>query len=430
MLLKNLLVTDSESPHHGQTVDIRIEGGVIQEMARSLDARVVGEGPHLARETEHSFGDGTRISPGFFDIGAYLGDPGHEEREDYDSLVRQAAAGGYTSVAVLPNSDPPRQSAADVAYLLRRNGDGPVNVLPLAALSHNLKGKDLTQMLELYDAGALGFTDGAKKKTSGSLLKRALEYAKVKNCPVIVAPYDESLVPEGQLHEGSVSARLGLPGIPVMSETIALKQAVELVDYTEGQLVVHLISSAAGVEEVRRAKAAGLNVSATVSALHLQFTVEELGGFDTNFKVIPPLREESDRLALIEGLKDGTIDAIVTNHVARHGEEKDLEFFYADFGALGLQTAFQQCLSVLGDHLPLERITELLGAAPRALLNQPPLHLRPRQLAELVIYTTDGSTTFTKNDLRGKTENSPLLDRELSGRVLGVVAAGKFHPAK
>ncbi|OAV45958.1 dihydroorotase family protein [Lewinella sp. 4G2] len=422
MLLRQLLITDAGSPHNGQTFDLRIQGNEITDLALTL---VPSDG-----EEEMTFPQGTRVAPGFFDVGAYLGDPGHEEREDYDSLIRQAAAGGFTSVAVLPNSDPPRQSVTDVAYLLGRNGNGPTDLLPLAALSQDLAGKDLTQMLELHDAGAPAFTDGAKKRVSGSLLKRSLEYAKAGDCLVMVCPYDENLVPEGQIHEGPVSARLGLPGIPEMSETIALRRAIELVRYTEGKLIVHLLSTAAGVEEVRRAKADGLAVSATVSAHHLQFTVEELAGFDPNFKVIPPLREEGDRLALIEGVRDGTIDAIVTNHVARHGEEKDLEFFYADFGALGLQTAFGQCLSVLSGQLSIEEIVHKLGAGPRALLAQAPRHLRQRQKAELVIFTTEGETEFLAEQLLGKTQNSPLIGRPVAGKVLGVVNNGKFHAAK
>ncbi|NJC26558.1 dihydroorotase [Neolewinella antarctica] len=422
MLLRQLTIIDAGSPYDGQTVDIRIQDGEIQDVARSLEPR--------SGEEEQSFEEGACVAPGFFDVGAYLGDPGHEEREDYASLVRQAAAGGYTSVAVLPNSDPPRQAVPDVAYLLRRNGTGPTDLLPLAAMSQDLAGKDLTQMLELQEAGALAFTDGAKKRISGSLLKRSLEYAKAGDCLVMICPYDETLAPEGQIHEGAISARLGLPGIPVMSETIALKQAIELVDYTEGTLIVHLLSSAAGVEEVRKAKATGLNVRATVSALHLQFTVEELAGFDPNFKIIPPLREEADREALIAGLADGTIDAIVTNHVARHGEEKDLEFFYADFGALALQTTFRQCLECLSGALSLTEIVGKLGAGPRTLLNQAPLHLRPRQKAELVIFSTDGNREFTKRDLLGKTENNPLLGHNLPGKIHGVVNNGKFHPAE
>ncbi len=417
MLLRQFTITDLNGPHNGQTLDLRIEDGLITEMAESLTA---------ADKESVMEGKGARVSAGFVDLGAYLGDPGHEEREDIASLRAAAIAGGYTTVATLPNTEPVRQSVADVAYLLRQNGDHPVDLLPLAALSRHLEGKDLTEMLELAHAGATVFTDGPKRRVSGSLLKRSLEYAQAGDCRVMISPYDEALVPEGQMHEGTISTRLGLRGIPVMSEAIPLKRAMELLKYTEGKLIVHLISSASGLREVRRAKAAGLNVLVTVSAHHLQFTDEELATFDPSFKMLPPLREEDDRQTLIEGLKDGTIDAIVSNHVARHGEEKDLEFFYADFGALGLQTAFRQCLQTLGASLSIEEIVDKFTNGPRLLLGDSPLHLRPGAPACLTLFTTEGSSTFSASDIKGKTLNSPLIGKTLPGKIIAVVNNGKL----
>ncbi len=421
MLFRSLHILDPEGPHDGQTADIRITGDQITDIGSGLEAD--------AGETVIEL-PGAYVTAGFTDIGAYLGDPGHEEREDITSLRAAAAAGGYTSVVALPNTEPVRQSVADVAYLLRQNGDNPVDLLPAAALSMGLQGKDMTGMLELHEAGAVLFTDGPKRRVSGSLLKRTLEYARVKGSRVMVSPYDEALVPEGQMHEGPTSTRLGLRGIPDMSETIPLKRALEILAYTESTLVVHLLSTAAGVAEVRRAKAAGLDVVATVSAHHLFFNVEELAGFDPNFKMLPPLREEADRLALIEGLKDGTIDCIVSNHVARHGEEKDLEFSYADFGALGLQTAFRQALAVLGDSLSPGEITRLFNQGPALLLGNTTQHLRTGARLPLTFFSTAGSTTFTAGDIKGKTTNSPLLGRELPGKMLGIMNNGHYLPVQ
>ena len=421
MLFRSVRITDPGGPHDGRTLDLRLaDDGTIVEIGEGLSAK--------KKETVHDFED-AHVAPGFVDIGAYLGDPGHEEREDIASLRAAAAAGGYTGVVALPNTDPVRQSVADVAYLLRQNGEHPVDLLPAAALSVDLAGRDMTPMLELHDAGAVVFTDGPKRRVSGSLLKRTLEYARVKNSRILLAPYDEELVPEGQIHEGPVSTRLGLRGIPTMSETIPLKRALELVDYTGGRLIVHLLSSATGVEEVRRAKAAGLSVSATVSAHHLYFTVEELAGFDPNFKMLPPLREEADREALVAGLLDGTIDCIVSNHVARHGEEKELEFPYADFGALGLQTAFRQALEVLSGRLSVSEITHLFTTAPRRVLGLPEVHLVAGGTVPLSLFTTSGSHAFTAADIAVKTVNSPLLGRALPGKIIGVAQHGKFLPA-
>lgn len=418
MLIRNAKIVDPNGPNHGKILDVRIEDGLISEIGKSLKAKDGEEVKTLP---------GLHMSPGFVDLGAYLGDPGHEEREDIASLRAAAAAGGYTSVAVLPNTDPVRQSVADVAYLLRQNGDHPTNLVPLAALSKNLEGKDMTEMLELNDAGSLIFTDGPKRRVSGSLLKRTLEYSKVRDLVVMVSPYDETLVPDGQMHEGAVSTSLGLRGIPAMSETIPLKEALDILDYTDGIMYVHLLSTAAGVAEVKRAKAQGMSVYATVSTHHLQFTAEELSGFDPSFKILPPLRDETDRMALIEGLKDGTIDAIVSNHVARHGEEKDLEFAYADFGALGLQTAFRQALLALNGHLDLAEIVSKFSARPTLLLGSDPLHLRAGAPANLTLFTPDGESEFTAVDIKGKTRNSPLIGKTLPGAILGVLNNGKVH---
>jgi dihydroorotase len=420
MLLRSLYILDQDGPHHQETADLRIENGHITALAPSLP---VEEGEEVIDLR------GCHVSPGFLDLGTYLGDPGHEDREDIASLTAAAAAGGYVAIAPLPDTLPVRQSVADLGYLLSHNGKGPIDWLPLAALSQDLKGKDLTEMLELHRAGAVAFTDGPERRVSGSLLKRSLEYAKATQAIVMVSPYNPELIPEGQIHEGEVSTRLGLRGIPTMSETIPLKRDLELVAYTEGKLIVHLLSSAAGVEEVRRARARGLKVFATVSAHHLLLSVDALASFDTSAKVLPPLREESDRLALIAGLKDGTIDAIVSNHQARHGEEKDLEFLYADFGARGIQTAFNECLAALSDHLPLEAITDKLSNGPRRLLGHPALHLRTDAPAKLTIFRPDEEVAFGNNDLIGKTVNNPVISRALPGKIIGTVNNGQYFPA-
>ena len=421
MLFRSLKITDPNGPHNGKTLDLRVTDGLIAGLAPELKPEAGEEVIELA---------GAYAAPGFVDLGAYLGDPGHEEREDIESLRAAAAAGGYVAVAALPNTEPVRQSVADVAYLLRQNGEHPTDLLPLAALSKNLAGKDMVEMLDLNDAGALVFTDGPKRRVSGSLLKRTLEYSKVRDLAIMFSPYDEQLVPDGQIHEGAVSTRLGMRGIPDMSETIPLKRAMEVLDYTDGILIVHLLSTAAGVAEVRRAKASGMEVYATVSAHHLQFTVTELEGFDTNFKMLPPLREETDRQALIAGLKDGTIDAIVSNHCARHGEEKELEFPYADFGALGLQTAFRQALAALDGHLSVEEIAAKFSGPARLMLGFTPEPLAEGNKACLTLFTTKGNSEFTADQVKGKTRNSPLIGKYLPGKILGVVNNNRFLPGQ
>ncbi len=413
MLLRSVTITDPASPYDGQTRDVRVSEGKITAIAAALNAQ---EGEQVFAETS------ARLSPGFIDIGAYLGDPGHEEREDIASLTAAAAAGGYVAVAVLPTTDPVRQSVADMTYLASHNGRGPVDLLPLAALSRDTEGKDLTEMMDLDAAGALAFTDGPGRPASGSLLKRGLEYAKSFGGVLIDTPYDTDLAEDGQIHEGSVSVQLGLRGIPTICETIPLMRDLSVLAYTGGRLVLHLLSSADGLRligEYRRSNP-GL-IGCTVGAHHLTFTDQDLTTFDPNFKILPPLRDPSDGEALRQGVLDGSIDAIVSHHRARHGEEKDLEFSYSAFGALGLQTAFRQLLPWLGSDDQLGRVVTAFSAGPRRLLGLPALRIEVGAPAQLTLFTTEGGGEFTGKDLRGKTRNSPLLGRYLPGRMLGTI---------
>ena len=413
MLLRSVLITDPASPHHGLTRDVRIENGRIAEIGADL-----GDG---AQVPDFHY-EGARLSPGFVDLGAYLGDPGHEEREDVASLVASARAGGYVAVAVLPNTDPVRQTVTDMAYLKSRTAEAAVQLLPLAALSQDAAGKDLTGMMELADAGALAFTDGPAAPAGASLLKRALEYANGFGGIIIDSPYDPDLAEDGQMHEGRQSVELGLRGIPEMCETIPLRRALSIRDYTEGRLVLHLISTAEAVGLIRDhgLSPTGLR-GCTVGAHHLCFTDSELSGFDASFKMLPPLRAEADREALRAGLLDGTLTAIVSHHRARHREEKDLEFSYAAFGALGLETAFLQQLDWAADEEKLGCVITALTAGPRALLGLEAVTIVEGMPADLTLFTTSGTRTFTERELRGKTNNHPLLGRTIRGRILGTV---------
>ncbi len=240
------------------------------------------------------------------------------------------------------------------------------------ALSRDTAGKDLTEMMDLHAAGALAFTDGPGRPANGSLLRRGLEYAKAFGGILLNTPYDTELAEDGQIHEGATSVRLGLRGIPVLCETVPLHRDLSVLAYTGGRLLLHLLSSAAGLAMVRDYQADGEGlVGATVSAHHLTFTDEDLDGFDPNFKMLPPLRGRDDREALREGVLDGTIEAIVSHHRARHGEEKDLEFTYSAFGALGLETALRQLLPWLDTADKLGRGIAALTSGPRRLLGLP-----------------------------------------------------------
>ena len=418
MLIRAATITDPASPHHGRIRDVRIEGGHITKIGERI------EPAHDEPLVEYA---AARLAPGFVDIGAYLGDPGHEEREDIQSLIAAAAAGGYVAVAVLPNTDPVRQTVADVRYLDPYRSTGAVDLLPLAALSRDAAGRDLTEMMELAAAGALAFTDGPGKPASSSLLTRGLQYAKGFRGTIIDTPHDPEIAGEGQMHESQTSVRLGLTGIPTIAETVALRRTLELIEYTEGKLIVHLLSSAQGLAILAAYQQdwETTRINCTVSAHHLSFTDEHLGDFDPNYKLLPPLRSAADRDALRQAVLSGQIEAIVTNHRARHGEEKDLEFSYAAFGALGLETCLRQLLTWAEEGEALDCIITALTAGPRKLLGLPSLTIEVGQPAALALFTTGGSSVFTQADLKGKTKNSPLLGQELPGRILATINNGR-----
>ncbi len=410
-VFRQFTVIDPAGPYHDRTVDIHVEAGKIA---------AIGENLAVPKGSSVYTGGGTHVSPGWLDLGPYVGDPGREEREDLTSLARAGGVGGYTSLAILPNTHPPVTDKASVRYVRTQSGAEGVELLPLGAISQGTAGKDLAELIDMHRAGAPAFTDGKKPAADAGLLLRALDYVRTFDGVVINQPLDASLAPDGQIHEGIVSTRLGMTGIPTVSETIMLERDLRLLAYSGSRLHVHLLSTAEGVELVRQAKRNGLRVTASAAVLNLAFTVKELADFNPNFKVSPPLRSEKDRLALIAGVADGTIDCVCSNHQPREPEAKALEFPYADFGAAGLETAFGLAWSTLRSHLPLARLIDALTAAPRRCLQLPALHLAPDSPAAFTLFDPDSEWTVALAHLRSKSHNNPLIGRKLHGRATAI----------
>ncbi|NJO86826.1 MAG: dihydroorotase, partial [Lewinella sp.] len=341
-LLKNIRIADLGGPYNGQQLDMSIAEGYVEALGTNLEPR---QGATLI-----DLG-GCYVSPGFIDIGPFLGDPGYEDREDMASLAAAAQRGGYVAVAPLPNTQPLRHDKSGVHYLLEASRNLPVQMLPLGAISRNAAGQDITEMLDLHSAGAVAFTDGLVPVAAAGLLMRALNYVKAFKGTIINQPFDFSLAPGGQIHEGYQSTVLGLRGITALSETLMVNRDLELLAYTESRLLLHLLSCAESLPLLVRAKAGGQSVFASVSAHHLQFTVDQLADFNPHFKLLPPLREECDRQALVDAVVAGSIDCIVSHHQAHQPEAKNLEFTYADFGSRGLETCFAQAATALAGRL-------------------------------------------------------------------------------
>jgi len=409
LLIKNAIIVDAASPLNGKKRDLLIEKGQIKKIGTRLSnekAKVV------------SVKD-LHISLGWFDIGVQSGEPGYEHREDIETLTNAAAAGGYTGLACFPNTIPVVQAKADILFL--KNQSSLVDLYPIGVVSQDCKGKDLAELYDMSNAGAIAFSDGKKAIQSSGLMKRSLEYVKGIDGLIINHPDDEELAEGGQIHEGSVSTSLGMKGLSTMAEEMMLKRDLDLLAYTESRLHVHNISSVGAVALIKAAKKKGLNVTASVAAVNLVYDHHVLESFNTNFKVKPPLRTQKDVKALIKGLKEGTIDSISTNHVPLEDEAKKLEFLYASFGMIGLETTFALLNTFLAKQLPLELIIERLVYHSRNIVRLPVPKIEEGAVANLTLFLPNLKWTVTKKDIFSKSKNTPFIGQQMKGKVLGVV---------
>lgn len=412
ILLRNTTIVDPGGPLDGQRKNILISEGMVREIS-DLQA------PSNAEVWE---AEGLHVSPGWVDIGAHTMDPGFEHREDMASFREAAAAGGYTAVAAFPNTDPFIHAKAEVLYLQQANGTHPVRVLPVGAVSRNGAGEDLAEIYDMHMSGAVAFSDGSNPIQRSGLLLRALQYVKAIDGLVIDQPLDLSLASRGQVHEGPVSTALGMRGIPSLAESSMVYRNIQLLQYADSRLLLHGISSADSLGMIRSARASGLRLMASVTAWNLAFTDAELSDFNTLFKLMPPLRGESDREALREALIDGTIDAIVSGHLPLEDDQKDVEFPYAGFGASGLETAFALCnTSLRSAGIGLDVIVSKLSLGPRRLLGLPEGHLEPGVPADFTLFQPDLEWDFRLAAQRSKGRNTPLDGHRLTGRPYGVI---------
>lgn len=417
LLFRNCRIIDPEGPYHAQQLDLRVQDGRLTEV-----------GARLAEQGATSYtADDLHVSIGWIDLEAEGGEPGLEQREDLASLLAAARAGGYTRIGIRPNTVPPVHDKSGVNYLLRQSEGQGVQVLPIGAITHDLNGRDITEMIDLHRAGAVAFSDGVQSISHAGVFLRALQYVQSFGGVIMHQALDQSVAGTGQLHEGALSTQLGMPGIPALAEELMVARDLQLLAYTGSRLHLSHLSTAGAVEQVRRAKAAGLRVTASVAALNLYATEEALADFNTNHKVLPPLRAAADRAALIAGLADGTLDAISSNHTPREQETKMVEFPYADFGAAMLSTAFGALNQALHAELTLADIIGKLTLAPRRILGLPLTTISADTPAELTFFSPTKEWTPTPGDIESRSKNAPLLGSPLRGRALGTVNGEAFY---
>lgn len=395
--------------------DVLIEDGLIRHVGR-LEGGVEGEVFDAS---------GCIVSPGFFDIHVHLREPGTEEAETIRSGGEAAVAGGFTAVAAMPNTRPPVDTAAMVQFIVAEaERSSPARVFPIGAITKDQKGETLAEIGEMANAGIVGISDDGKPVMEARLFRRALEYSRLLDLPVIQHCEDLSLSRKGVMHEGAMSTRLGLQGIPSAAEDTMVARDIILTRLTQARYHVAHLSTAAAVEMVREAKAQGLPVTAEVTPHHFTLTDEAVHVYDTNAKMKPPLRAQTDIDALIGGLEDGTIDAIASDHAPHHANLKMLDFDQAPFGITGLETAVGLALTRLD--LPIRRVIELFSINPQRIMRVKPWGLFGGSEADLTVLDTGREWTFRASESRSLSRNTPFDGWKFTGRALATIVRGRI----
>ena len=404
------------------TCDVLVEDGRIAEVQPRLDLpadRMAG--------IEEVDATGKWVVPGLLDMHVHLREPGEEYKEDVASGTRAAVAGGYTGVACMPNTNPVNDSAAVTRFILQQALDrGACAVFPVGAVSKGLKGENMAEFGELHQAGAVAVSDDGRPVANSILMRRALEYSRIFDIPVISHAEDPSLSHGGLMNEGPVSTLLGLRGIPDVAEEIMIARDVMLAELTGGRVHIAHVSTAGSVRLIREAKRRGISVTAETAPHYFTLTDEELMTFDTVFKVNPPLRRPEDVRAIREGLADGTLDAIATDHAPHTVLEKDIEFEYASSGMIGLESAVPLILALTREEVltPLEAVAKVT-CNPAGILKVPGGTLRPGTTADLTLIDPDASYTLDAGTFQSKSRNCPFHGREVRGKVFMTVVGGR-----
>lgn len=408
ILLKSVLISDASSSFFGTKKDILIENGIYRNIEDSIEdpeAQVI--------DIEE-----LQISQGWVDVKATFGDPGFEQKETIDSGLNAAAAGGFTHVFITPSTIPVMDNKSVLEYVLRKAEYHTTQLHPMGCVSEKMEGQNLAEMFDMFQSGAKLFTDDQQGLNAG-IFYRALLYCKNFGGKVVSIARDESIAAHGIVNEGIASTKTGLKADPAISEIIQLERNIRLLEYTEGRLHITGLSTAEGVSLIRAAKKNGLDITADVHVMNLLFNETSMLDFDTQFKVLPVLRTETDRLTLIQGVLDGTIDSVSSDHRPLDIEEKEIEFDYAGFGCIQLQTLFAN----LNTHFPevVDQFINSLAIKSRVAFG---IDLRPIEVGALVdatLFDTTSKWSYLKDNNASKAINTPFFGKEFSGKVHGVL---------
>lgn len=417
LLIKNGRIIDPLASKD-KVADILIEGTKIKNVGY-IDGTPAG--------AEIIDASGLVVSPGFVDLHTHLREPGREDEETLETVSLAALAGGFTSITAMPNTNPVTDNASAVTSLLKRSDELPVDLFVAGAMTKGLKGEEIAELAGMTKVGTVFFTDDGKCVQSAGLTRKVMEYARGLKKLVLLHCEDETLTQGSQMNESRFSTMFGLNGWPSVAESSVVARDIQLSALTGCSIHITHVSCKRSVELIREAKANGLSITCDVTPHHLALTEKELSGYDSNYKVNPPLRSEEDRLALIEGVVDGTVDAIATDHAPHAEHEKECEFDYAAFGMIGLETALPVCLSVLY-HTRKVQLMDIIGKLthqPLKILGFNSSGIKEGSRANLVIFDPEKNWMYTKNIIKSKSKNSPFIGKKMQGRVISTIYNGK-----
>ena len=420
-LLKNAKIIDPLQKME-MIQDIHIQNGHIAEIGKVDAGKFSGDILDC---------DGKIVTPGWLDMHVHLREPGFEGKETIASGSLSAANGGFTGVCCMPNTSPSIDSQEIIQYIKDRSKGFLVNVYPVAAITKRREGKELAEILELVEQGAVAISDDGSPVMSAEIMRRALEYTKMVDVPVIGHEEDNSMTEGGDINEGFVSTSLGLHGMPAVAEEIMISRDIMLAEYTGGRFHVAHISTARSVDLVRQGKERGLKVTAEVTPHHFTLTDEAVKGYDTNTKMSPPLRTEVDRQAICNGLKDGTIDVIATDHAPHSFEEKEAEYIFAPFGIIGLETALGLTITQLVSKkiLTLKTMVEKFAVKPYQILNLEPPAIKKGNPANITLFDPSLKWTVDTTKFLSKSSNTPFKGWELTGKPFAVINNNQIFPS-
>ncbi len=417
ILIKSAHIIDSKSAHNGKVMDVLIENGTI----KSIKSKIVPEKNVKVIESEN-----LHLSTGWLDMQVSFCDPGFEHKEDIESGIKAAASGGFTGVAVVSSTNPSIHSKAEVLYIKNKTADSILDVYPIGTLSFKQEGQDISEMYDMKMAGAVAFSDDKKAIGNSGLLLRALLYAQNFDGLIITHCDEKSISNDGKMNEGVVSTQLGLKGIPALAEELMVDRNIFLAEYTNAAIHISNVSTHKSVELIRQAKAKGLKVTASATIYNIALEDSLLNGFDSNYKLNPPLRTKTDIEALKKGIVDGTIDCLSCDHRPQDIESKEVEFDYASNGMIGLESAFGLLNSNKGK-IKLETLIETITSGPRKILKLKEIKVAEGEIANITLFNPNKEWVFEKKHIQSKSANTPFLGTTFTGKVIGIINNKQSH---